>query len=214
MPHNVNANLVLAGVARPLAITFEDSEWVDLEAYSTYARQLLSARLVQDGGSGSLSMSFQAGAGWSYKVSLPPDDDICALLHRVRPFLLKDEPTNFYKIAALLSRRVVDEDFHSLLKRVRRHYSGRHFQDLMVITSNETVLNSEDTLFKWLNAHEYHRDKDKQRELEALHQIMPLESSRAIFLMMIYDQVRAICVLAGIIETIIGRQERFECTVA
>jgi hypothetical protein len=62
----------------------------------------------------------------------------------------------------------------------------------MTIASDETVLHSEDILMKWLNAYEYHRDRSKRAELDALHQVLPLEGSRAMFIYMMVDKLVAI----------------------
>ena len=61
-------------------------------------------------------------------------------------------------------------------------------------------------LLVYLNAHEYHRDKDKRNKLKALHQLMPLESSRSIFIMMLFEQIDAISALAEIIKVIQGEK--------
>ena len=84
-------------------------------------------------------------------------------------------------------------------------------QKTIRIRSNETLINSDETLMKWLNAHEYHKDRDKQAELDSLHQVLPLETSRAVFIMMLYDKVRTILILSKLISVIAGKTETFKC---
>lgn len=213
MPYTIRTSIQVRGELRVLTGTFDDDEHTTLDAYCGYALQLQATKLVRDGGPGQLSMDFKQGVGWSYKANLPPDDEIIALLHRIRPFILKDEPTNFYRICSLISRIVQDSDMRLMIKRLKKHYSGKSFQSMATFAANGTILNSEETLLMWLNAHEYHKDRDKQFELDKLHQLMPLEASRAIFIMMIYSKVQSIFALAGVIETLLGRQKQCTLTV-
>jgi hypothetical protein len=177
-----------------------------------YAELLQKTRICTEGAPGNMLVSFEAGVGVSYKANLPPDDDFIALLHRMRPFLLNDEPTYFYKISKLLSRRLESEELRSFFKRLKHFFSGGSFQDMVSISSNDVVINSEATLMKRLNAHEYHKDRDKQKELEKIHKIFPLESSRTIFVMMVFDMVKAVFALSGLVDIVTGKQDSFRCT--
>jgi hypothetical protein len=213
MPHNVSVTIEIGGNAHRLRANFADEEWDSLAQFLAYTAQLQETRICKNGAGGSATVSFKAGVGWSFNTALPPDDDFIALLHRLRPFLLKDEATNFYKIGNILSRRLESEEFRDFFKKLKAFFSGRRFQDVVSISSNTVVVNSEETLMKWLNAHEYHKDRDKQRELETLHKVVPLKYSRAIFAMMIFDMVKAIFALSGLVGTVTGQQESFKCTV-
>ena len=73
--------------------------------------------------------------------------------------------------------------------------------------SNDQVMNSEEMLFTWLNAHEYHRDRDKQEFLETLHKILPLEWSRGVFVSLLVDKTKAILTLAALVELALGKRE-------
>ena len=59
------------------------------------------------------------------------------------------------------------------------------------------VLNSDDTLMKWLNAYEYHRDEDKRRQLGELHEVWPIGFSKGMWGGMMIDKARAVVELAG-----------------
>jgi hypothetical protein len=75
------------------------------------------------------------------------------------------------------------------------------------VTSNGTIINSEQTLFDWLNAYEYHRDQAKRARIESLHRIIPLEHSMPILLSLVADKVQAIFQLAALILVILGREQ-------
>lgn len=160
----------------------------------------MSIQIVRDGAPANLNVLYDASSGLSFSANVPAPEQTLALLHLLRPFQLNDEPTNFNKISNLLSRRLASGTFRSMVQRLKDHYSGKAGQELIQFKSNDVVINSEATLNLWLNAHEYHRDRDKQQELEELHCILPLESSKAIFSMMLHAKVQAIFALANIIH--------------
>lgn len=213
MPHKTNAYLTIGKDGEKYAVcgTFEDQEWKALLDFVQYAKDLQSIQLVRQGGTGKLNLSYTQETGLSYSVELPPEDQLLALLHRLRPFVLKNELTNFRRVSNHLARRLDDTRCRAFLKSLGEYYSGKRMQAIILIHSNEVLINSEEILLKWLNAHEYHKDQDQQAELESLHQILPLETSRAIFVMMLYDKVRAISILANFINVMAGEQETFEC---
>ena len=77
------------------------------------------------------------------------------------------------------------------------------------ISSDDVLLNSEKMLLDWLNAYEYHRDKDKKESIDKLHQMFPLEASKAVFLHLLSDKAQAIYNLTGFIRVFIGKQRDF-----
>lgn len=209
MTHEVKAYLTIGDSdARHLfCATFEDEEWDALLRFVEYVKELQAIELMREGGPGKLNIRWTEETGFSYSAELPAEDKILALLHRLRPFVLNDEQTNFHRVCNHIARRIEDENLRHFIKSIRAIYSGKRMQSMIIIKSNETLINSEETLMKWLNAHEYHKDRNKQAELESLHQILPLETSRAIFLMMLYDKARAIFIIANMINVMAGEQE-------
>jgi len=214
VPHEAKAYLTIGQSSDRYIVcgTFEDKEWKALLDFVQYANDLVSIQLIRDGGPATLNLSNNAESGMSYSVELPPEDQLLALLHRIRPFILQKEPTNFYQVCKYLSRRFADAPFRDFLKSLGEHYSGKRMQDIVRVQSNQVLINSEETLMKWLNAHEYHKDQGKQDELKSLHQVMPLEASRAFFVMMLNEKVKAISILANFINVMAGEQETFGCT--
>ena len=94
------------------------------------------------------------------------------------------------------------DDLRAIIERQHAEFSGKDFQKSITIRSKEVLLNADDTVMKWLNAFEYHRDTDKQAELEALHQLLPIESSRALFVSMMIDKAKAVLQIASLIRAI------------
>jgi hypothetical protein len=86
-------------------------------------------------------------------------------------------------------------------------------QEMIKISSNDVVINSEKVLLDWLNAEEYHRDKDKKEFLEELYKSFPEEASKTIFLNLLRDKTQAIYNLAGLCRVVIGKNHNFNLRV-
>ena len=98
-------------------------------------------------------------------ADLPDDDTLAILLHRLRPFLLADEPASFTRVSSRLGRLITEPYIRQLLRHNRRVYEGRVAQEMLRVESDDMVLNSERALFDWLNSHEYHHDAIKRESV-------------------------------------------------
>ena len=142
-------------------------------------------------------------------TKLPHWDDVIVFLHKLRPFVLQNEATNFYRVNNILAKTIEQPFLRSFIAEQRRIYSGQRMQEMVRISSNDVVLNSEKVLFDWLNAYEYHRDKDKKAFIDELHQMFPLDATKAILLHLLSEKARAIYNLTGFIRVLIGKQREF-----
>ena len=97
---NIKVNLEIGenGEKHLVSATFEDNEWDDLLHFLEYSKELQGIKLIRDGGPGKLNIRWSEEAGLSYSTALPCEDEILAFLHRLRPFVLKDERSNFFRI--------------------------------------------------------------------------------------------------------------------
>jgi hypothetical protein len=92
----------------------------------------------------------------------------------------------------------------------REIYTGKRMQSMFRIQSDDVVLNSEKVLNDWLNSFEYHRDKEKRKFIESLHEMFPLEASKVLFLGLLSDKTQAIRNIAIFIRVVVGRQKSVE----
>ena len=107
MTHEVNAFLEInEGERSTVSAIFEDEEWDALLRFVQYTKDIQTIQLLREGGPGKLNINYSEGAGLSYSVELPSDDKVIALLHRIRPFVLNDEKTNFFRVCNYLARRI------------------------------------------------------------------------------------------------------------
>ena len=109
---------------KKIQVDFPDEDWDTLMAYFEYTKELEKAKLIQEGGPASCTINWKEGEGLSYSMNVPSDNDFQALLHNLRPFVLKSESTYFLRICKILARRISDENFRRFLKSLRHYFDG------------------------------------------------------------------------------------------
>jgi hypothetical protein len=120
-------------------------------------------------------------------------------------FILSDQNASYNKITGIISRKFNNSSIRSIIKKHRKIYDGLNFQGTMQLKINGKIINSEEVLFIWLNSFEYHDDKNKKAEIEKLHQLLPLDVSKALFLMLLSEKIKAIAGIADLVSLLIGR---------
>jgi hypothetical protein len=196
----------ISGDTSELIIEFTKKEWGRLQSYINAVHELHATRFVQNSSGVNLNFKFDKDVGITWSVKMPPEDDLFAFLHRIRPLILEKEPYNFQKIRKMIERKL-QKSIPPILPFLLDLFTGKSMQRQVVMISNDHIINSEKMLFTWLNAHEYHRDQDKQEFLEELHKNMPLEWSRGIFVNLLIDKAKAIFQMADFIKLILGERE-------
>jgi len=208
MAHKVGLKLTdpNSGDTSELIIEFTENEWGQLQSYLNDVIELHATRFVKNSSGVNLNFKWDKDVGTIWSVRTPPEDDLFAFLHRIRPFIIEKEPYNFQKIRKMIERKL-QNSITPILPFLLDLFSGKAMQRQIVMISNDHIINSEKMLFTWLNAHEYHRDRDKQEFLEKLHKIMPLEWSRGVFVNLLIDKARAIFMLANFVKLILNERE-------
>jgi len=185
-------------------------EWTTFQDYESYAVDLFQLRLFREGAPGRLDMKWDQQKGLSLETDIPDDEMIMTLLHKLRPFILNNESTNFGKVSNIIARRTESDQIRRFINEKKEYYLGKKIQGMVKVLSNEVLLNSEEILQKWLNAHEYHKNKGKQVELASLLTVLPMQGMKAIFIMMLYDKAHAIRGIGAVIRTILGKQDHYK----
>lgn len=171
---------------------FESGNWERLIEFAQYADELLRTKFVQDGMPASLNIRWDESSGMAVTAKLPPWDDVIVFLHKFRPIGLQSERTYYYNICNILTKEIADPHFRSMIDEQRDIYSGKRMRAQFQVQSDEVILNSEQVLYDWLNAYEYHRSKEKREFVDALHNFLPLEASKVLFLALLTDKTVAI----------------------
>ena len=200
------------GADEDVVCTLTDEDVALFTAFLSYVTDLEALSIVQS--PPSLSLNFRVESGASvFSASLPPWETVMPLLHRLRPIILENEHASYATVAARLGQRVPSPAFRALLRFSRQIYDGRHQQEMIRVSANETVLNSERVLMNWLNAYEYHRDQSLKAQIDRLLGWLPEDLPRFFFVQMLFDKVRAAQALAGMAELALGRRTTFTARI-
>jgi hypothetical protein len=184
---------------------FTDSEHAMLELYLDQYELLSRSEALRSGVKCSWSLSWNRDSGSRIETDLPDDDTLGVFLHRLRPFILQEEPASYLKVRAAVCRRVDHPEVRDLLKKDLMRYDGRVRQTSVVHKAGDRVMNSESFLFDWLNSHEYHRDPDKRAAIDTLVASAPPGYTRAILTSMLIDKANSIINLAHVVGILVGR---------
>ena len=214
-PHKAGIRLTdkNSGKAFEHIAEFTDNEWCQLHDFLSHVADLQSTQFVAKGGGVQLNFNWKEGTGLSWSVKTPPDDEVHAFLHQLRPLILQKEPACFPKVRALLNRRLKDAPIQPFMCWLLELYEGKEMQKSIVMQSNNHILNSEEMLVTWLNAYEYHRDHDKKKLIESHNQILPLEWSRGVFLNLLIEKAKAISHLGVFVELVLGKRDTFSVSL-
>jgi hypothetical protein len=187
-----------------IEVTLQDGEIETLRAYCKYVEELLSVKILRTGFHANLTLHFSNDGKIATQQTIPPDEDIIVLLHKLRPLILSDEHASFNKATGIIGKNIPSPHIRQMLKDHHALFEGRQLQKLFVVQFHDRIINSDKVLFDWLNSFEFHRDQDKRKEIERLHDLMPIEASRVFFLMLLHDKVSAICQVGQLIELVLG----------
>ena len=179
---------------------FTDDEWNLLSRFVEYAGELEDAVILKRNPAWSFGLQYKDGK--LTVDTLPPKSEIRELAHVLRPFILEEEPTFFYKIVRILRERVSHPRMDILYRAWSKRFSGKDSEEVVRISAGDTVINSEKTLKVWLNAYQYHRDEDKRALISELHQEVPLEVSEAVFVDLLLGKADAVLLATRFIRDI------------
>ena len=215
MPKEYKVELINDETGETVSVSGElsDEEVKLLEAFVKYADEVWDTDFMKSEERGQFTVQWDEESGTKFTTVLPDWKEVIVFLHKFRPILLNNEKTNFYKIHNLLAKKLDHPTFRNSLGMQHEQYSGKTAQAEFQLRSNKVLLNSEKVLFDWLNSHEYHREEDKQEFIESLHQMIPLDVSKVIFLRLLIDKSLASVNLADLIRVILGKQQEVEVTM-
>ena len=137
----------------------------------------------------------------------PTHEEVWLFLHKFRPIYLTTEPTNFHRICNLLNKHFDHPAFRNFIRIRKNEYSCRQITIGAPIRVGKWVINSDEFLDHYLNAHEYHRDQDKQRDIEGIRKVFPDEAQWALLCMLLICKAYAAKDVGRFIRTLIERQD-------
>ena len=156
--------------------TFSDEEWNILDLYYKNTKRLNSCSYLQAKKQLHIGFDFQNGETSS---GFPTSEELFALLHCLRPFILENETSSFHKALNVIGKLYKNvPEITDFLKGLRDDFGGKNSINFFISSleildiddiKNANKLNSDKMLFLWLNAKEFHQG---QKELKSFNEIV------------------------------------------
>jgi hypothetical protein len=213
--YDLTVTLKATGEIVSLKGSFPSDAWNLLSEFLEYADDLMNTKFVKESAPATLNMQWDPDSGVKVQTQLPNWDDVTVFLHKFRPIGLESEGTYFYKICSILGKQLAHPYVRNLIDEQREIYSGRRAQESFRMQRNDVDLNLDKVLYDWLNSYEYHRDKEKRKFIESLHdEVFSLDASKVIFLGLLSDKTEAIYNIAALVRVVLGKDDSFEGQVS
>ena len=171
-----------------IEVGFREEDVQLLEEFIAQARRVEQCSLAQSRMPSALKIELNQRSDSYASVTLPNWEHVEVFLHRMRPIILKNERTNFYKICNILSRNIPLSRAREQVKEERELYEGARIHGVVQVYSQEELLTSDRVLQDYLNGFEYHRDKDRQERLARLNGFLPLEAQRVLWYWLLLEK--------------------------
>jgi hypothetical protein len=191
-------------------IAFSKGELNILEKFLQQARYIESTSLVQMGMPISCKIHFEQDKNTSVSVTLPDWELVETYLHRLRPIILQDEETNFFKICKLLKRRIELPRIRKAVDEEIELYQGANINSTVRLSINDELITCERVLQDYLNGFEFHRDNERRGKIDRLIQFLPLEYLRAYWFWLLQEKGGAILRIAECVRIIIDAYKKTE----
>jgi hypothetical protein len=186
------------------------AEEASLRLYLVEYDRLMSSKPMQNEIQCGVSFSTSAEGGFTIESNLPSSDDRAILLHRLRPFMLEGEPTNFMRIVRILGHRIPQPVVRELLRMQRGLWTGKTFTAQHPIKVNGRRINGERFLTNWLNGEEYHRDGAKAAAFGSLRRSRFFPLFEWILVNLLTDRLRAIRNVAALTGLLLGESPQLQ----
>lgn len=173
--------------------------------FEEYSDSLLQTKIIVEGFDARLKIHGEIDGKIQTIIKLPNWEEIQIVLHKIRPIILQKERTNFLKINNCLKKEFTTTELFSLLEICHDLYLGNIFRSSINMNINGYFLTSEKFLNDWLNAYEYHRDKEKRVFLQQIQTVFPEEISKFFFITLLTEKIKAIRLLNQIVKLILGK---------
>ena len=203
-----------------------DRDWHQLVRFREEAAILQSCKWVQDGFPANFKLKGNIGSTLTVETPDRPEEiAVREFLLCIRPFVLQDEDTYFFKVVKVMSSGVRDKRFKAFLRPYKDRFTGndrkKGYQiysasvDISEMDNSVSVaeafkgfegrhlqLNTDEALNLWLYGYVYHRDEKKRREFVEKTGGEPGELALAIFRALLSGKVEAIMNFAHLLAAI------------
>lgn len=175
-----------------------DDEWRCIEVFRRRAADFIEERsqlkLLKFG----IHISREPDGNLAGSAPLPPERELKPYYLSFRFFYHKEEPSNFGKVANIVSKAINDPLIRDAIKRIKAQWKGSFTETLSQFHGRK--YSSEEIIDCWFNAHFFHSDSKKEQKLKELNLLLNHDLSRIALFMAIWDAGLAISNLFKVVE--------------
>lgn len=130
------------------------------------------------------------GEPFLISANIPPEKELKELFLAFRFFYLNDEPSNFFKIANILSKMAKNKTITEMIRNYKKRWENSLFRG--TISYDKQRLTSQKILDLWFNAHYFHQLQDREQELEKLNSYFSIEGSKSLLINSVLEATNVI----------------------
>lgn len=146
-----------------------EDEWKILRLFCEKVKRIAGTKLVLNQTNGMrCRICYTQENGLRFEAQLPSEEIISEFLLAFRFFYHKKEPTHFPKILRIIGKHTTNADVRQALRLFGKKWNDSLFQKALNITFNDKGVTSSLLLDLWFNAHYFHQDEKKRKELDQL----------------------------------------------
>jgi len=183
-------------------------DWDYLKNFAKRVEELSKIKLLSsEQGTIQAKIKYERGKGLSLEASLPSDEIISELLMAFRLFYLQKEPTYFPRIINIINKHITLPEANNLLNSYKKRWEDNLFNQALFISVNDEKLSSSKILDLWFNAHYFHSDEEKSRELHKINSILSEPFSKYMLLTSIFESVKIIFKVYDSLKPILSKEK-------
>ena len=141
--------------------TIPAKDWTLMEEFWRRSETLRSTSFVQEQRGGSFSIKWSRNQPPRLGSDRLDEESIWAMLHKLRPFVLKKERGHLPAVLNVLKRNLSHRALHRHLNQLRDAYMLKSLDARISIRGPDRPPLSHQVVMDWLNSFQYHHDEDK-----------------------------------------------------
>lgn len=202
---DIRTVLAASDGSRREEVTFQvpEKDWEHMINFLGHVTRLNDTRFVKQRRGGSIGFNVTEPNGISVDRTEVDEEMVCALLMRLRPFVLRKDYYYLNQfIGGTLKRYLKHAVFHNVLNSAAYGFSLKRFDNAKLYSSARAPL-SFNAVMDWLNAFEYHFDIEKRERVALdLGPFSTVQNGLNVVLFALVDIVEAVRTAGSVVENI------------
>lgn len=156
----------------------EPSEKDCIAAFQRRCKGIQDTRVLKETGRIRARLNWSVGNPFVGRFMLPAEEDLRSFYMAFRFFYMEREKSNFLRVANIVSRRAQNGLVDRHIKALKEQWHGVLERKGWNIKLNGQELTAKLLIDLWFNAHYFHGDDKKQKELDDLNTILSTEFNK------------------------------------